>query len=106
MLRSFRINYGDHPAAEPIGGWEKPVSQIRGHTTGHLLSALALTYANTGHEAAQTRGRYLVSQLAALQARATEAGFHPGYLSVGVPRGLLRLAGAGQVGLVAVLHDA
>ncbi len=81
MLRSFRLNYGQPSAAEPIGGWERPASLIRGHTTGHLLSALALTYANTGSDAALTRGRYLVSQLAALQARATQAGFHPGYLS-------------------------
>ena len=81
MLRSFRLNYGEPSAAEPLGGWEKPDSQIRGHMTGHLLSGLALTYANTNDEAARIRGRYLVSQLAALQARATEAGFHPGYLS-------------------------
>jgi DUF1680 family protein len=81
MLRSFRLNYGQPTRAAPIGGWEQPASQIRGHTTGHLLSALALTYANTGDEATKTRGRYLVSQLAALQARAKNAGFHPGYLS-------------------------
>jgi DUF1680 family protein len=81
MLRSFRLNYGQHPPAQPIGGWERPASQIRGHTTGHLLSALALTYASTAEEALRTRGRYLVSQLAALQARATDAGYHPGYLS-------------------------
>ena len=81
MLRSFRLNYGEPSAAQPIGGWEKPTSQIRGHITGHLMSALALTYANTGDDAALTRGRYLVSQLAALQALAPRAGFHPGYLS-------------------------
>ncbi len=81
MLRSFRLNYGQPSAAQPIGGWERPASQIRGHTTGHLMSGLALTYANTSDDAARTRGRYLVSQLAALQARATDAGFHPGYLS-------------------------
>ena len=81
MLRSFRLNYGQPSAAQPIGGWERPASQIRGHTTGHLMSGLALTYANTGNDAARTRGRYLVSQLAALQARAADAGFHPGYLS-------------------------
>ena len=81
MLRSFRLNYGEPPAAPPIGGWEKPASQVRGHTTGHLMSALALTYASTGNDAALIRGRYLVSQLAALQARAPRAGFHPGYLS-------------------------
>ena len=55
--------------------------------TGHLLSGLALTYANTGSDAALTRGRYLVSQLAALQARATHQ-LHPGYLSA-FPEGFL-----------------
>jgi uncharacterized protein len=81
MLRSFRVNYGQPTTATPCGGWELPDSQVRGHTTGHLMSALALTYANTGDAAAQDRGRYLVSQLAQLQAKATEQGFHPGYLS-------------------------
>jgi DUF1680 family protein len=81
MLRSFRLNYGQPTSALPCGGWEAPWSEIRGHTTGHLLSGLALTYANTGSEAARAKGRYLVSQLAALQARATSAGYHPGYLS-------------------------
>jgi uncharacterized protein len=81
MLRSFRLNYGLPTTMEPLGGWEQPDSQIRGHMTGHLLSGLALTYANTNDPAAKTRSRYLVSQLAAFQARATTAGFHPGYLS-------------------------
>jgi uncharacterized protein len=81
MLRPFRLNYGLSSSALPCGGWEQPNSQVRGHTTGHLLSALALTYANTGQDEALARGRYLVSQLAALQARASQAGFHPGYLS-------------------------
>ena len=81
MLRSFRLNYGLTSAAAPLGGWERPESQVRGHMTGHLLSALALTYANTGNDEALARGRYLVGQLAMFQARARQAGFHPGYLS-------------------------
>jgi DUF1680 family protein len=81
MLRSFRINYGEPTTAEPLGGWEKPNSQIRGHMTGHLLSALALTYANTGDGDAKSRGQYLVSQLAAFQAKDASRGFHAGYLS-------------------------
>jgi DUF1680 family protein len=81
MLRSFRLNYGLTSAAPPCGGWERPESQVRGHMTGHLLSGLALTYANTGNDEALARGRYLVGQLAMLQARARQAGFHPGYLS-------------------------
>ncbi|HTX28991.1 MAG TPA: beta-L-arabinofuranosidase domain-containing protein [Streptosporangiaceae bacterium] len=81
MLRSFRLNYGLACSAQPCGGWERPVSQVRGHTTGHLLSGLALTYANTGNDEVLARGRYLVGQLAMLQARARQAGFHSGYLS-------------------------
>jgi uncharacterized protein len=81
MLRPFRSNYGLPSSAQPCGGWEQPFSEVRGHTTGHLMSALALTYANTGNDAALARGRYLVGQLAALQARAGRAGYHPGYLS-------------------------
>ena len=81
MLHTARLNYGQPSAAQPCGGWEAPDSEVRGHNTGHLMSALALTYANTGDEAARTKGRYLVGQLAALQALAPAAGFHPGYLS-------------------------
>ncbi len=81
MLRPFRLNYGLPSSALPCGGWERPASQIRGHTTGHLMSALALTYANTGNPDALARGRYLVGELAAMQARARQAGFRPGYLS-------------------------
>ena len=81
MLRSFRLNYGEPTTAEPLGGWEKPDSQIRGHMTGHLLSGLALTYANTGDGDAKSRGQYLVSQLAAFQAKDSSRGFHAGYLS-------------------------
>jgi DUF1680 family protein len=95
MLRPFRLNYGVPTSAEPCGGWEQPTSEVRGHTTGHLMSALALTYANTGNDAALARGRYLVSQLAVLQARARQAGFHPGYLSA-FPESFFDLLEAGQ----------
>jgi len=81
MLRSFRLNYGEPTTAVPLGGWEKPDSQIRGHMTGHLLSALALTYANTGDGDAKSRGQYLVSQLAVFQAKDASRGFRAGYLA-------------------------
>ena len=81
MLHTFRRNYGLPPAARPVGGWEAPQSLVRGHCTGHLLSALALTYANTGHPAAAEKGRYLVAELGRCQSRARAAGFHDGYLS-------------------------
>ncbi|HLJ98743.1 MAG TPA: beta-L-arabinofuranosidase domain-containing protein, partial [Streptosporangiaceae bacterium] len=81
LLRPFRLNYGQPSAAVPCGGWENPASQVRGHTTGHLMTALALTYAQTGSGWARSAGANVVSQLASLQARAVPAGFHPGYLS-------------------------
>ena len=81
MLHTFRHNYGLPSRARPCGGWERPVSEVRGHCTGHLMSGLALTYANTGHQAAADKGHYLVDQLTRCQARARRAGFHDGYLS-------------------------
>jgi uncharacterized protein len=88
MLRSFRVNYGLPVRAMPIGGWESPTSRIRGHVTGHLLSALAWAYAGTGttagdhdRRALKAKGDYLVAQLASLQARAPKAGYSHGYLS-------------------------
>jgi hypothetical protein len=81
MLHAFRLNYGLPSAARPCGGWERPESQVRGHTTGHLLSALAMTYANTGNRTALAKGRYIVGEFAAMQAMAPSAGFSPGYLS-------------------------
>jgi hypothetical protein len=88
MLRSFLVNYGLPVRARPIGGWESPASLIRGHVTGHLLSALAWAYAGTGTNASdpgrralRAKGDYLVAQLASLQARAPKAGYSDGYLS-------------------------
>src|SRR5580692_12629550 len=95
MLRPFRLNYGVPSSAQPCGGWELPTSEVRGHTTGHLMSALALTYANTGSDEALARGRHLVSELAALQARAHQVGFHPGYLS-GFPESFFDLLEEGR----------
>ncbi len=81
LLHTFRLNYGLPSSARPCGGWEAPGSLVRGHCTGHLMSGLALTYANTGNQAAADKGAYLVDQLARCQARDRRAGFHDGYLS-------------------------
>jgi len=81
MLHTFRLNYGRPSPAAPLGGWEAPPRQVRGHTTGHLLSGLALSYASTGSPQAKAAGEYLVGQLAQLQAIAPLAGYAPGYLS-------------------------
>jgi uncharacterized protein len=95
LLRAFRLNYGLPSSADPCGGWERPRSEVRGHTTGHLMSALALTYASTASAAAAEKGRYLVDQLARCQARARPAGFHEGYLSA-FPESFFDLLEAGR----------
>ncbi|WP_329371509.1 LamG-like jellyroll fold domain-containing protein [Streptomyces sp. NBC_01483] len=48
LLHTFRTNVGLSSTAQPCGGWEGPSVELRGHSTGHLLSGLALAYADTG----------------------------------------------------------
>lgn len=81
LLHTFRTNVGLPSSAEPCGGWESPDTELRGHSTGHLLSGLALSYANTGDEAMRDKGGRLVAALAECQAASPAAGFTAGYLS-------------------------
>ncbi|GAA5179923.1 glycoside hydrolase family 127 protein [Rugosimonospora acidiphila] len=81
LLYTFRTNVHISTTAQAVGGWESPTTELRGHSTGHLLSALAQAYANTGNSTYKTKGDYLVSSLAACQAASPGAGFHTGYLS-------------------------
>ncbi|MEV6877641.1 beta-L-arabinofuranosidase domain-containing protein [Amycolatopsis sp. NPDC051128] len=81
LLHTFRLNAGLASSAQPCGGWESPSTELRGHSTGHLLSGLAQAYANTGDTTYKTKGDYLVNALAACQAASPGRGFHAGYLS-------------------------
>jgi DUF1680 family protein len=67
LLRAFRLNAGLASSAEPLGGWEKPDCELRGHFTGHYLSACALAYAGTGEEEFRRRANAMVASLAACQ---------------------------------------
>jgi DUF1680 family protein len=81
MLHTFRLNVGLPTSAAAMGGWETPTTELRGHSMGHLMSALAQAYASTGTATFKTRGDYLVAELAKCQARAAAVGFNTGYLS-------------------------
>jgi uncharacterized protein len=81
MLHTFRTNVGLASSAQPVGGWEAPGVELRGHTMGHLLSALAQAYAITGDSVYKTKGDYLVNVLAACQAASPARSYHVGYLS-------------------------
>src|SRR5580658_11136040 len=67
LLHNFRVNAGLASTAEPLGGWEAPDCELRGHFTGHFLSACALAYASTGDEELKTKGEAVVAELAKCQ---------------------------------------
>jgi len=67
LLHNFRVNAGLPSSVEPLGGWEKPDCELRGHFVGHFLSACGLMYSSTGDEAVKTKGNYLVAELAKCQ---------------------------------------
>jgi DUF1680 family protein len=81
LLRNFRVNVGLPTDARPLGGWESPDCELRGHSLGHYLSALSLMYASTGDVRFKQRAEHIVSVFAQCQSHAPAAGFHPGYLS-------------------------
>ena len=67
LLHMFRLTAGIPSSAEPLGGWEAPVNELRGHYTGHYLSAVALMSASQGDAELKARGDHLVTELAACQ---------------------------------------
>jgi DUF1680 family protein len=67
LLHNFRSNAGLASSAEPLGGWEAPTCELRGHFVGHYLSACALMYASTGDERLKERAEYVVAELAKCQ---------------------------------------
>ena len=67
LLHTFRLTAGLPSDALPLGGWEAPVNELRGHYTGHYLSALALMSASLGDAELKTRGDFMVAELAKCQ---------------------------------------
>ena len=80
LLHNFRVTAGLPSDAAPLGGWEAPDVELRGHAVGHYLSALALMYASTGDARFKTRADLMAAELTKVQ-EADAKKFHPGYLS-------------------------
>ena len=77
LLHTFRINAGIATSAQPLGGWETPDCELRGHYAGgHYLSACALMYASTGDEDVKKNADTVVAGLGKCQ-----AALKSGYLS-------------------------
>ena len=83
LLHSFRTTAGIYSGREggymtvrKLGGWESLDCELRGHITGHLLSAYALMYAATGSHIFKLKGDSLIVGLSEVQ-----SVFQTGYLS-------------------------
>src|SRR5215472_12869543 len=77
LLHAFRINAGIPSSAQPLGGWEAPDCELRGHYAGgHYLSACALMYAGSGDEDLKKNANNVVAELGKCQ-----AALKSGYLS-------------------------
>ena len=68
MLYNFRRTFGLSTGDTlPPGGWEEPSGLLRGHSTGHYLSALAHAFTATGNARYRQKAEYLISELYAMQ---------------------------------------
>lgn len=83
LLHSFQTNAGvfagregGYMSVKKLGGWESLDCELRGHITGHLLSAYALMYGATGSSVFKLKGDSLVNGLAEVQ-----SALNGGYLS-------------------------
>ena len=74
LLHNFRVNAGLPSSARPYGGWEAPAVGLRGHFTGHYVSACALMYAATGEARFKARVDSMVTALGQVQ-RALGGGY-------------------------------
>lgn len=80
LLHTFRLTAGISSTAEPLGGWEHPRGELRGHFAGgHVLSAIALLHAATGDDAIKQKGNVLVTELAKCQQKLNEGGYLSAY---------------------------
>ena len=75
MAHSFQNNAGvfadregGYMTVRKLDGWESLDCDLRGHITGHLLSACAYMYAGTGSHVFKTKADSIVSILADVQA--------------------------------------
>ena len=74
LLHSFRTTAGvpagregGYMTVKKLGGWESLDCELRGHTTGHVMSALAQMYAATGDPLMKAKGDSIVQGLRTVQ---------------------------------------
>ena len=75
LLHNFRVTAGLPSTAKPLGGWEEPKGELRGHFVGHTMSALGLLYGATQDAAVKAKADGLVAGIADCQAKLNENGY-------------------------------
>ncbi len=82
LLHSFKIFAGMADGVEggyfeikKLAGWESLDCELRGHTTGHILSALALLYAGTGEQRFKQKADTMINVLAEVQQALNQDGY-------------------------------
>ena len=83
LLYNFREAAGIRvTGTEPMTGWDAPECKLKGHTTGHYMSGLALAYAATGNKKLKKRADYMVSELIKVRDAFAKSGkCAPGFIS-------------------------
>ena len=92
LLHTFRLTAGIPTSAEPLGGWEAPTIELRGHFAGHFLSACALMYASADDAVLKAKGDTMVAELAKCQGK-----LGSGYLSAYPEEFIDRVEATGKV---------
>jgi len=63
LLHNFKLNAGLPSQAKPLGGWEAPDIGLRGHFTGHYLSAVSLLVEQHKNPLLRQRLIYMIDEL-------------------------------------------
>ena len=80
LLHMFRATAGIPSSADPLGGWEEPKSELRGHFAGgHYLSACALNYSSNADEDLKSKANAMVAELAKCQKSLNADGYLGAY---------------------------
>lgn len=98
LLHSFRTNAGIYNGNEggyftvkKLGGWESLDCDLRGHSTGHIMSGLSLLYATTGDEVYKVKSDSIIDGLAQVQKVLNQGGYLSAY-----PQNLIDRSIAGE----------
>lgn len=98
LLHSFRTNAGVYNDLEggyfkvkKLGGWESLDCDLRGHSTGHIMSGLSFLYASTGDDIYKVKSDSIVNGLIEVQKVLNQGGYLSAY-----PQNLIDRSIAGQ----------